>query len=226
MSVEIYDYPQRSKEWFDVRKGIPTASEAKTLLGGKVGFEGYAYKKYGELHQPKPIISNAGAAAERGKNLEPEAIEVFTERTLIKIEKVGFLLNKDLYLGCSPDGMASYNGEKFGTEIKCFSLQKQSQMFLTRKVDKDTYQQVQLSLAATNLKMWLVIYYNPDLDKTMDLVVIPIMRDDDMIKEIKDRSQIVKETQILFEKQNIQNNEKFNILSILQWKHSLQEKYR
>jgi len=205
----IYDVKQRTKEWFALRAGYPTSSEGKSLLAGQKGFETYAFKKFSEhnlIMQPETHVSSA---MERGIELEPEAREVYEERTLDKIVEVGFILNKEMYLGCSPDGIAA--NTKYGIEIKCFNETTHQKALLTRKVDDDTYKQVQICLAVTGLPLWKVLYYNPNFKEGLDLTVIDVVPDVAMITKIKERAQAIKETTKLFKQVQDDNIKKYAI---------------
>ena len=205
----MYDVKQRTPEWFALRAGYPTGSEGKSLLAGKAGFETYAFKKFSELNLITQPENYSSASMERGTDLEPEAIEVYTMRTLESVMGVGFLLNKSKHLGCSPDGLVGAKVFTHGIEIKCFNETKHQAAILTREIDADTYKQVQICLEVTGLKLWKVLYYNPNFAEGLDLVVIDVQVDKAMSTKIKERAQAIKETSKLFKQVQDENIKKY-----------------
>jgi putative phage-type endonuclease len=113
---------QRSKEWFDERKGRFTASRISELLGVKgLGLTGenYAFEKAVELvYGVDEEESFVSFDMQRGINLEPLAFRKFKE-----IKELDFIEVKESYFfpytddaGASPDGIV---GEDAILEIKC-----------------------------------------------------------------------------------------------------------
>lgn len=117
MSVEISLVEQGSPEWFDVRKGIPTASMLNAIMAaGKDGGASLTRKKYmrqlaGEIITEK-VDENRykNAAMERGQLLEPEARSAYEFATENTIELVGFVLNREKNFGYSPDFLIGSRG--------------------------------------------------------------------------------------------------------------------
>lgn len=105
----IHDCEQNSPEWFDLRKGIPTASEFSTLLAsGKGGGESVTRAKYirrlvGERISGAPAESFANGAMDRGKAMEAQARATYALETGINPELVGFVTNDAKTIGASPD---------------------------------------------------------------------------------------------------------------------------
>ena len=111
----LFDIEQGSAEWFEVRRGLPTASEfatimadpAKAIKQGKVpGRTRYLYQLAGELLQGEVNESYTNFAMQRGKEMEAEAIDYYARTRLVDLERVGFVrrpLPSGYYVGCSPD---------------------------------------------------------------------------------------------------------------------------
>ena len=110
--IEVFpEIEQGSPEWFELRLGIPTASnfalvtrdsEAKTRRE-------YMHKLAGEILTGRPAEGKIMTAAmQRGHDMEPEARDHYAKKNIVKIDQVGFirrLLPSGRYVGTSPDGL-------------------------------------------------------------------------------------------------------------------------
>jgi YqaJ-like viral recombinase domain len=107
------DIEQGSPEWFELRRGIPTASEFQTILNpaGPRGGDGrikYMYKLAGEILSGQTMESYQNAAMARGKEMEAEAREAFAKTRMLDVKTVGFVRRKlpsGRYIGASPDAI-------------------------------------------------------------------------------------------------------------------------
>lgn len=106
--------PQGAPEWFEVRKGIPTASQFATVLAkGRSGEvsktrQTYLYKLAGELLTGEPMESFSNAHTERGHEMEPAARQLYAFMRDCEPEQVGFITNGRK--GCSPDSLIGSDG--------------------------------------------------------------------------------------------------------------------
>lgn len=111
----IYDCAQGSPEWFECRRGIPTASEFATVLAkGRGGGESVTRRKYlftlaaqiltGEIVQ----AWEGNEHTERGKALEDEARQLYAFSTDVDVLPVGFM--RSGRAGCSPDSLVGVAG--------------------------------------------------------------------------------------------------------------------
>lgn len=127
--VEFFDIEQGSALWFEIRRGIPTASRfALVLASGKNGGESIGRDKYmkqlaGEIvtGQIAEELFKSDAMA-RGNRMEPEARQWYERTRLADLKPVGFArrtvrvpLGKDFCCGASPDSQV---GQRKGLEIK------------------------------------------------------------------------------------------------------------
>jgi putative phage-type endonuclease len=120
------EYPaQRSKAWFDLRKGCISASDAGCVVGDNQHEPQYMmYLK--KLLEP-PFEPNA--ACYHGTKLEQIATMVYEYRMNVRVEEFGLVKHPDIkFIGASPDGIVGkykLNGKNLtkyvGTmlEIKC-----------------------------------------------------------------------------------------------------------
>lgn len=111
---------QRSQEWFDMRKGKITSSEIHKIMGGKTIFDLTDTAKTYLLEKVSESLggfaqSAIGAALDWGTELEPLAIERYSEMKGYAVDKASFIPVGDYY-GGSPDGLVQPDGI---IEVKC-----------------------------------------------------------------------------------------------------------
>lgn len=123
--MRIYaDIVQGTEQWLDLRKGIPTASEFHRIVTPKKaelskGATDYALRLIAErlLNQPAgQVIENPWM--ERGKDLEPMAVQHYEFTQDVRTVPVGFITTDDGMIGCSPDRLVA-GDFKVALEIKC-----------------------------------------------------------------------------------------------------------
>ena len=101
--------PQRTPEWYEVRKGMITASEFKMAAADTI--DTYVWGKI----FPQPFPSNA--AMQWGCRFEDLAAATYERENHVKIHEYGLLVHpQDHWLGASPDGITEYG---VAIEIKC-----------------------------------------------------------------------------------------------------------
>lgn len=114
MALKVHHCEQGTAEWFDLRKGIPTASEFECLLkktaAGKSSAtrQTYMLQLAGEVLTGEPPENFFSIYTERGKLLEPKARDLYAFLSDSEPEQVGFLTNHDA--GCSPDSLIGPDG--------------------------------------------------------------------------------------------------------------------
>lgn len=112
--MEILTCGQGSPEWFAARMGIPTASEFHTVMAsGRGGAESktrrtYMHKLAGEILTGQPMDSFGNLHTERGKELEPDARNLYAFMADVEPQTVGFIRNGQK--GCSPDSLVGSDG--------------------------------------------------------------------------------------------------------------------
>lgn len=111
--MRIIDCEQRSPEWYAARRGIPTASEFGCIITpAKLGYaaaaDGYINDLVDEVVRPDAAQSFTGNRhTERGCMFEDEALEAYAFERDVIIRRVGFVLNDEGTLGCSPDALVA-----------------------------------------------------------------------------------------------------------------------
>jgi predicted phage-related endonuclease len=158
--VQIFDCEQNSPEWFEARRGIPTASAFSQILAKGEGLTRAAYmnKLAGEIITGKPMESFSSEHTERGHEFEPEARDLYAFETGAELRRVGFIRNGRA--GCSPDCLIGDDG---GLEIKTTFPH-----YLIDIIRKDEFPskhkaQVQGALWLTGRKWWDIVIYWPGM---------------------------------------------------------------
>ena len=146
---------QRSKEWFDSRKGRFTGSEIHKLMGvkglGKTG-DTFAFQKAIEIVFGKNEDEQfTSFDMQRGIDLEPVAFNKFKEikaLEFVDVEETSFFAFGD-NSGASPDGLV---GKDAILEIKCPKSEKFFNLVAKGKdaIDKEYMYQMQCEMMATN----------------------------------------------------------------------------
>lgn len=154
---------QRSDEWFAIRKGKLTASEAQCISANGAGLKTYALKVLAEKYSNN-TEKYKNEDMERGVELEEQARMTY-EIENSATEQVGFI-EFDEYSGCSPDGLIGDDG---GLEIKCVNDVNFFKLLVNgeKEIDAKFIWQVQMCLLISERKWWDLVFYNPNFDKNM-----------------------------------------------------------
>ncbi len=120
----VHDVEQGSPEWFQLRLGIPTASEFGRIVTPKkwqpaAGADGYINELIAEWVNAAPIEPYQSGFMERGTELQQEAAGWYALEFDAQLTTVGFVTNDDGTVGCSPDALVGDDG---GLEIKVPAL--------------------------------------------------------------------------------------------------------
>lgn len=118
MEREIFTCDQGSPEWYEARRGIPTASMFSTVMAsGKGGSESkgrrtYMLKLAGEILTGEPMENYSNDDMERGKAMEEEARTQYAFQNDADLEQVGFIraTSRIGRAGCSPDSLIGPDG--------------------------------------------------------------------------------------------------------------------
>jgi len=162
--IIINNIEQYSDEWWALRAGRLTASNAQCISANGKGLETYAYnilaEKYSNNHE-----SYTSPEMQRGTELEPLAREEYEIQTLEEVKEVGLITDGD-YVSCSPDGLI---GEDGGLEIKCLNKTKHFKIMVNgeKEIESKYIWQVQMSLLISKRKWWDLVFYHPDFEKKL-----------------------------------------------------------
>ena len=159
----VYDVQQNTPEWLEVRKGIPTASKAASIL---TSTELASTQRSGYIHELIAKRFDAyqswggNRSTKRGHELEPDAVAAYEFLTDLNCEPIGFVTNDAGTFGCSPDRMVGKNG---GVQIKCCEGKEHVHMLLGNKLPSKHLPQVYSELWTTGRKWWDFFAYHPKL---------------------------------------------------------------
>lgn len=164
MTPEFFDCEQGSPDWFQIRLGLPTASEFHTVMAkGKEGNASLTRKRY--LHQlAAEIITGrvaegyTNAHMERGRVQEAEAREHYAMLHEIEPERIGFIRNG--CKGASPDALLGSTGL---LEIKTRVAHLQVELLLADRFPPDHRAQVQGALWVAEREWCDLAVYCPGL---------------------------------------------------------------
>ncbi|APC25583.1 exonuclease [Only Syngen Nebraska virus 5] len=162
---------QRTPEWYEVRKGLMTASDA----AGALGVPPFAsFKGCPRMELLKKKLNNApvqGMALEHGVKYETEAAEHAMKIIGTRMFEFGLLIHDEYpWLAASPDGITA---DGYAVEIKCPLRRK----IIPGEVPHHYYPQIQVQMEVCNLDACYFIQYKPGFmteggEPFVDIVVV------------------------------------------------------
>jgi len=163
--MKIHQIEQGSPDWFTIRLGKLTASNAQAIGNVGKGLETYVYEMLAEKYSSGENEQYTNSHIERGNELEALARSLYEMERGVEVQQVGFVEYNE-FVGCSPDGFV---GEDGGLEIKCHADKKHFRMLVNgeKEIDSAYIWQVQMNLIITGREWWDLVFYNPNYEKTM-----------------------------------------------------------
>lgn len=196
--MKIYNFEQRTEDWYNIRKGKMTASNAETIIANGKGLETYIYNLMAEYYSSAEKESYINADMQRGIDLEPEARLEFEFYTDLDVQEVGFIEHND-FIGVSPDGLIGDDGL---IEIKCPNDSIYFKLLLSNNIKPEYIAQMQMQMYVTDRQYCYFVSYNPNFEKS--LYIKKINRDEEMIDKLKKGlergTQLIKEIKENFRK--------------------------
>lgn len=196
--MEIFkDIDQGSQEWLNMRLGLITCSEIKTIradgAGAQTYINGLAYER---ITGESSAVFVGNQWTDRGNELEPVAREAYERKTGFEVDQVSFI--KNLGFGYSPDGVVGDNGL---IEIKTKQPKDQIAILRSGDIPKEHLDQLDGGLLCSNREWIDFVAYCPNL---------PIF-----IKRVyaKDRIQQIEKLNELIAKYNVQIEDVANQIS-------------
>lgn len=187
--LQIFDCEQGSPEWFACRMGIPTASEAQTIMaqagprGGQKELKGrrtYMYKLIGERLTGKPTEHFEDFHTSRGRTMEPEARNWYSMVTGSRLQRVGFMRRGDF--GASPDSLVDDDGM---LEVKTKLPHLQLECLMDDTLPDEHKAQVQWQLWIADRQWSDFVSYWPGLPGLR----VRVERDEEYIKRMAELAQ-------------------------------------
>ena len=177
--MKIHNFEQRTEDWYNIRKGKMTASNADTIIANGKGLETYIYNLMAEYYSSAEKENYINADMQRGIDLEPEARLEFEFYTNLDVQEVGFIEYND-FIGVSPDGLIGDDGL---IEIKCPNDSVYFKLLLSDNIKPEYLAQMQMQLYVTDRQYCYFVSYNPNFEKS--LYIKKITRDEEMIEKLK-----------------------------------------
>lgn len=196
MSFEIIDCAQGGQEWFNLRMGIPTASNFQELLvtprsKGEVFGKGamtYMYKLAGERLMGEVQQNGSNIHMERGKENEPRARVAYYFATGRDVKQTGIIIKYndigEAIAGYSPDGLVGNDGL---IEIKDRLPHIQIETILKNETPRENMAQMQGGLWISEREWCDYVSYCPRLLKPF---IKRVNRDEKMISLIAQKVDI------------------------------------
>jgi len=177
--MQVFNCEQGTPEWFECRKGLPTASKFSTIMAkgeGKTRSE-YMRKLAGEILTGEPSESFSNAHTERGHAMEDDARQMYAFIESAEITRVGFIRNGDK--GASPDSLVGLDG---GLEIKSALPHIQIDRLERNRLPPEHKAQVHGNIWLSEREWWDFVSYWPRLP----MLTVRVYRDEEYIKTMND----------------------------------------
>lgn len=178
-NLEVFNFEQGSPEWFECRRGIPTASKFSAVLAKGNGKTRYNYLSMlaEEILSGKISEGYVSEHTDRGKAMEDEAREFYKGLADKEVTLVGFL--RSGRRGASPDALIGENG---GLEIKTALPHIQTERLKKNRLPNEYRAQVQGNLLVSGREWWDFLSYWPGLPA----LLVRVYRDEEYIKRLSD----------------------------------------
>jgi hypothetical protein len=179
--MKIHNVEQGTPEWFRLRLGKPSASRFRDCVTptGKPSssVEKYMHELLAERLSMKRFEGFDTFHMKRGRELEPQAADVFSFQTDLTCREVGFVTDDKEAVGCSPDRLVG----DIGLEIKCPMHTTQVKYLIDyhskNEMPPEYYAQVQGTMWIMDLPEYWFMSYHPDLPN----LIMKVPRDDKYI---------------------------------------------
>lgn len=166
--MRLHNCEQRSPEWYQLRLGIPTASEFSQLVTPtgrpSKSLGPYAAKLAAELFIGRQIGWDGSGWTERGREMEDHAVRLYEFANDCAVEKVGFITTDDGLAGCSPDALVGADGL---IEVKCLKAENHIAAIMHYKAHgtcpPDYVPQTQGQLLISERQWCDAVFYHPEL---------------------------------------------------------------
>ena len=172
--MKIYNFQQNTPEWYSIRLGKLTASQAQAIGNCDKGLETLCWEKAAEIIIGSIPEQIENEDIQRGHDLEDEARGVYCLYTGNIVKQVGFV-EYDEFIGCSPDGLIETDGL---VEIKCKNNVNHLKLMVNKKPDSKYIWQMQMQMLLTSRNWCDFVSYNPNFKK--DLIIIRVFADKEM----------------------------------------------
>jgi hypothetical protein len=163
--MKRYDFDQYSMSWWNIRRGVPTASMFGKIITPAKGelskqADDYIHQLIADRYDPEygVVEDYVSAAMRNGTVMEPEARRYYEFDRDCAVEQVGFCMDDAGRFGCSPDGLVGDGG---GLELKSPLAKTQIAYLIADELPAQYAPQVHGSLVVTGRKWWDFMSYVP-----------------------------------------------------------------
>lgn len=179
--MRIHLFPQYSDEYWAIKKGRMSASEAQAIGNAGKGLDTYIHSLMADYYALTREEGYTNDFMQNGLELEAQALLMYETDNNVKVGRVGFI-EVDEYVGCSPDGLVGGDGL---AEVKCLKNSNHFKILLygIDEVESKYQWQVQFQMFVTGRKWCDLIYYNPNFER--DLIIFRIEADPEKQEKIK-----------------------------------------
>lgn len=182
--MQVHNLEQGTDDWYAVRLGVLTASNfSKVLTAKTMQLSASAAQLENEI-VAEILTGEQGNTffgsfdTERGKELEPEAVDFYEMLTGMDTEKVGFVTNDAGTIGCSPD---RFVGDEGLLEIKCPAPHTHVKSLVEKSIGDEHKPQIQGQLMITGRKWADAFSYHPKMPPS----IIRVERDEEYIEKLQ-----------------------------------------
>jgi len=179
---------QRTEAWMQLRLGKVTASRLSDVAMKKTtaGYQNYKAQLIAERLTGTPPESFSSAAMQWGTEKEPDARAAYSFLHSVAVAEIGFVDHPHIeWAGASPDGLVGIEGL---VEIKCPNTATHIATLEGGNVPGKYMLQMQWQMACTDRSWCDFASYDPRLPVEMQLHVVRVERDDELIKELEEKT--------------------------------------
>lgn len=180
--MKVFDFKQYSPEWWQTRRGIPTASEFNRIVTPAKwqmasGAETYACELVAQTYDLGYGFSSdqATTAMRNGTIMEPEARRYYELQRECDVKQVGFCISDCGRFGASPDGLIGDDG---GLELKHPTAATQVKWLWAGVVPQEHLAQCYGGMLVTKRSWWDFLSYYPG----MEPLLVRVTPDEKMLK--------------------------------------------
>lgn len=179
---------QRSKEWFDARRGKVTASRIYDIMAKtKSGFA--ASRKNYLSHLVMERLTNTipetftNTSMQWGIEYEPQARSMYEFQNDVKVQEVGFVDHPRIAnTGASPDGLIGNDGL---IEIKCPTSSVHMEYMMSENTPQRYMYQMQWQMACTERAWCDFVSFDPRFSGEYQMFSMRVYRNQETIDELE-----------------------------------------
>ena len=157
--MKIHDCIQGSESWFDIKRGLISASRFSDVLNKGTGRSLYMRKLAAERLTGLTEETYSNKNMENGIDNEAAAKEFYELLNDCPVDQVGFI-ERNEWVGCSPDGLVGTDG---GIEIKSVIASTHINTIDKDKMPTTYIPQVQGAIWVSDRKWWDWVEYCPTM---------------------------------------------------------------